>query len=80
MLAKIKNVILPPKLSNETGNSALIKKLNKKFEMIDMLIPKPLMFKGKTSEAINKPTGPKDIEKETMNVQHAKIAKYFKKP
>ena len=75
--ANVKNVAQPPILCNEMGNKPVTIKLNTKFDKIAILIALPRYLNGKTSATSNKPTGPNDIEKETIYKAQQITAKYL---
>src|SRR5574344_13368 len=77
-MPKPQNVQAPPILCNNIGKLLTTKKLNAKFETVQILIAIPLIFNGKTSETKIQPTGPRLIAKQIIYVTRLPTVIHFR--
>ena len=62
----IQNVHAPPILCNRIGKLPTTKKLNAKFEMVQIIIAIHIILRGNTSETSIQPIGPRLIAKQII--------------
>ena len=77
-IPKPQNVQAPPILCNKIGKLLTTKKLNAKFDTVQILIATPRIRSGNTSETKIQPIGPKLIAKQMIYVTKLPTVTHFR--